>query len=58
MEDNKFWVVELEKTVSINISIPKQEGITEETAIALAFEELGYEDKKNYEFKSIWEETQ
>ena len=58
MEDNKFWVVELEKTVSINVAIPKDEGITEEMAIELAFEGLSYEDKKNYEFKSIWEETQ
>ena len=53
----KVWVVELEKNVSINISIPKQEGITEETAIAMAFDELGYDDRKNYEFKSIWEDV-
>lgn len=58
MENNKFWVVELEKTVTINIAIPKDDDITEETAIALAFENLSHEDKKNYEFKSIWEETQ
>jgi len=56
--DNKVWVVELEKTVTINVAIPKKEGITEETAIDLAFEELSYDDKKNYEFKSIWEDTQ
>ena len=55
---NKVWVVELEKTVSINIAIPKEDGITEETAIDLAFAELSHEDKKNYEFKNIWEETQ
>ena len=54
---NKVWVVELEKTVSINIAIPKEEGITEETAIALAFEGLSHEDKKNYEFKNIWTEA-
>jgi len=54
---NKVWVVELEKTVSINIAIPKEKGITEETAIALAFEGLSHEDKKNYEFKNIWEEA-
>ena len=54
----KVWVVELEKTVSINIAIPKEDDITEETAIALAFEELSYEDRKNYEFKNIWEDTQ
>ena len=53
----KVWVVELEKTVSINIAIPKEEGITEETAIALAFEGLSHEDKKNYEFKNIWTES-
>jgi hypothetical protein len=53
----KFWVVELEKNVSINVAIPKEDGITEETAIALAFEGLSYEDKKNYEFKNIWEES-
>ena len=54
---NKVWVVELEKTVSINIAIPKEKSITEEIAIALAFEGLSHEDKKNYEFKNIWEET-
>jgi hypothetical protein len=53
----KFWVVELEKNVTINIAIPKEDGITEETAIALAFEDLNHEDKKNYEFKNIWEES-
>ena len=58
MEDSKVWVVELEKTVTINVAIPKEEGITEETAIALAFEGLSHEDKKNYEFKNIWTETQ
>lgn len=58
MKDKKVWVVELEKTVTINVAIPKEEGITEEMAIDLAFEGLSYDDKKNYEFKSIWEETQ
>ena len=57
MKDQKFWVVELEKSVTINIAIPKDDGITEETAIALAFEDLNYEDRKNYEFKNIWEES-
>jgi hypothetical protein len=57
MNDKKVWVVELEKTVTINVAIPK-EGITEETAIDLAFEGLSHEDRKNYEFKSIWEDTQ
>jgi hypothetical protein len=57
MENQKFWVVELEKSVSINIAIPKDDGITEETAIALAFEDLNHEDRKNYEFKNIWEES-
>ena len=52
----KFYIVELEKTVTIEIKIAKDEGITEETAIALAFEELSHDDKKNYEFKSIKEE--
>ena len=58
MTDNKVWVVELEKTVTINVAIPKEEGITEEMVIDLAFEGLSHEDKKNYEFKSIWEDTQ
>jgi len=48
---NKVWVVELEKTVSINIAIPKERGITEETAIALAFEGLSHEDKKTMSLK-------
>jgi|TARA_R110002126_G_scaffold69623_1_gene175586 hypothetical protein len=54
---DKVWVVELEKTVSINIAIPKEKSITEEIAIALAFEGLSHEDKKNYEFKNIWTES-
>ena len=54
---DKVWVVELEKTVSINIAIPKEKSITEEIAIALAFEGLSHEDKKNYEFKDIWTES-
>jgi hypothetical protein len=57
MINNKVWVVELEKTVSINIAIPKEKSITEEIAIALAFEGLSHEDKKNYEFKNIWTES-
>ena len=57
MNDKKVWVVELEKTVTINVAIPKED-ITEEVAIDLAFEGLSHEDRKNYEFKSIWEDTQ
>jgi len=58
MSDIKVWVVEFEKTVTINVAIPKEEASTKETAIDLAFDSLSYDDKKNYEFKSIWEETQ
>jgi hypothetical protein len=58
MSDIKVWVVEFEKTVTINVAIPKEEANTKEMAIDLAFDSLSYDDKKNYEFKSIWEETQ
>jgi hypothetical protein len=58
MSDIKVWVVEFEKTVTINVAIPKEEASTKEMAIDLAFDSLSYDDKKNYEFKSIWEETQ
>jgi len=51
----KSYIVELEKTVTIEIPVEKQKGITKEIAIALAFEGLNHEDKKNYEFKSIRE---
>lgn len=58
MSDIKVWVVEFEKTVTINVAIPKEEADTKEMAIDLSFDSLSYDDKKNYEFKSIWEETQ
>ena len=57
MSDKKVWVVTLEKNVYINVEVSKDDAQTEDEAIDKAFEDLAYDDKKNYEFVSITEET-
>ena len=52
----KVWVVTLEKNVYINVEVSKDDAQTEDEAIDKAFEDLSYDDKKNYEFVSITEE--
>ncbi len=52
----KVWVVTLEKNVYINVEVSKDGAQTEDEAIDKAFEDLSYDDKKNYEFVSITEE--
>jgi len=56
MSDKKVWVVTLEKNVYINVEVSKDDAQTEDEAIDKAFEDLSYDDKKNYEFVSITEE--
>ena len=58
MSDKKVWVVTLEKNVYIKVEVSKDDAQTEYEAIDKAFEDLSYDDKKNYEFVSITEETQ
>ena len=53
----KVWVVTLEKNVYINVEVSKDDAQTEDEAIDKAFEDLSYDDKKNYEFVSITEEV-
>jgi hypothetical protein len=53
----KVWVVTLEKNVYINVEVSKDDAQTEDEAIDRAFEDLSYDDKKNYEFVSITEEA-
>ena len=57
MSDKKVWVVTLEKNVYIKVEVSKDDAQTEDKAIDKAFEDLSYDDKKNYEFVSITEET-
>ena len=57
MSDKKVWVVTLEKNVYINVEVSKDDAQTEDEAVDKAFEDLSYDDKKNYEFVSITEET-
>jgi hypothetical protein len=52
----KVWVVTLEKNVYINVEVSKDDAQTEDEAIDRAFEDLSYDDKKNYEFVNITEE--
>jgi hypothetical protein len=52
----KVWVVTLEKNVYINVVVSKDDAQTEDEAIDRAFEDLSYDDKKNYEFVNITEE--
>ena len=52
----KVWVVTLEKTVSINVEVSKDDAPTEDEAIDKAYEDLSYDDKKNYVFVDIVEE--
>tara|TARA_R110000868_G_scaffold104064_7_gene286194 strand:+ start:798 stop:971 length:174 start_codon:yes stop_codon:yes gene_type:complete len=52
----KVWVVTLEKKVYINVEISKDVAQTEDEAIDKAYEDLSYDDKKNYDFVSITEE--
>jgi hypothetical protein len=54
----KVWVVTLKKEVYINVEVSKDDAPTEDEAIDKAYEDLSYDDKKNYEFESITEETQ
>ena len=56
MSDKKVWIVTLEKNVYINVEVSKDDAQTEDEAIDKAFEDLSYDDKKNYEFVSITEE--
>ena len=56
MSDKKVWVVTLEKNVYINVEVSKDDAQTEDEAVDKAFEDLSYDDKKNYEFVSITEE--
>ncbi len=55
---DKMWVVRLEKNVYINVEVSKDDAQTEDEAIDKAYQDLSYDDKKNYEFVSITEETQ
>jgi len=57
MSEKKVWVVTLEKKVYINVEVSKDDAQTEDEAIDKAYEGLSYDDKKNYEFDSITEET-
>jgi hypothetical protein len=57
MSDKKVWIVTLEKNVYINVEVSKDDAQTEDEAIDKAFEDLSYDDKKNYEFVSITEEA-
>ena len=57
MSAKKVWVVTLEKNVYINVEVSKDDAQTEDEAVDKAFEDLSYDDKKNYEFVSITEET-
>ena len=52
----KVWVVTLEKKVYINVEVSKDVAQTEDEAIDKAYEDLSYDDKKNYDFVSITEE--
>jgi hypothetical protein len=52
----KVWVVTLEKNVYINVEVSKDDAQTEAEAIDKAYEDLSYDDKKNYDFVSITEE--
>ena len=52
----KVWVVTLEKKVYINVEVSKDDARTEDEAIDKAYEDLSYDDKKNYDFVSITEE--
>ena len=52
----KVWVVTLEKMVYINVEVSKDDAQTEAEAIDKAYEDLSYDDKKNYDFVSITEE--
>lgn len=56
MSNKKVWVVTLEKTVSINVEVSKDDAPTEYEAIDKAYEDLSYDDKKNYVFVDIVEE--
>ena len=58
MSDKKVWVVTLEKNVYINVEVSKDDAQTEDEDIDKAYQDLSYDDKKNYEFVSITEETQ
>jgi hypothetical protein len=49
----KVWVVTLEKNVYINVEVSKDDAQTEDEAIDRAFEDLSYDDKKNYEFEFV-----
>ena len=53
---DKMWVVRLEKNVYINVEVSKDDAKTEDEAIDKAYQDLSYDDKKNYEFVSITEE--
>ena len=57
MSDKKVWVVTLEKNVYIKVEVSKDDAQTEDEAIDKAFEDLSYDDTKNYEVVSITEET-
>ena len=57
MSEKKVWVVTLEKKVYINVEVSIDDAQTEDEAIDKAYEGLSYDDKKNYEFDSITEET-
>jgi len=52
----KVWVVTLEKNVYINVEVSKDVAQTEDEAIDKAFEDLSYDDTKNYEVVSVTEE--
>jgi hypothetical protein len=56
ISDKKVWIVTLEKNVYINVEVSKDDAQTEDEAIDKAFEDLSYDDKKNYEFVNITEE--
>ena len=58
MSDKKVWVVTLEKNVYIKVEVSKDDEQTEDEAIDKAFEDLSYDDTKNYEVVSITEEKQ
>jgi hypothetical protein len=57
MSNQKVWVVTLEKNVYIKVEVSKDDAQTEDEAIDKAFEDLSYDDTKNYEVVSITEET-
>ena len=57
MTSKKVWIITLEKNVYINVEVSKDDAQTEDEAIDKAFEDLSYDDKKNYEFVSITEEV-